>query len=98
MSNRNPFDYRHDHPVYEWQIKQQEKQNEIDELLEELRLLGRRDADDVANRLELIRIKPYGWQQKKWVKARLETMGKGYLIIGRVARKAKKTEEVSEDE
>lgn len=89
MSNRNQFDYKQDHPFYEWQIKLQQKQNEIDELLEELRLLGTKEADDVANRLELIRIKPYGWQQKKWVKARLETMGKGYLIIGRAARKAK---------
>lgn len=89
MSSRNPFDYKHDHPVYEWQIKQQQKQNEIDDLLEELRFLGTREANDVANRLELIRLKPHGWQQKKWVKARLETMGKGYLIIGRVARKAK---------
>lgn len=89
MSSRKPFDYKQDKPIYEWQVKVTQRQNEIDELLHELRLIGTAEANDVANRLELIRIKPKGWQQKKYAQARLAIMGKGYMIIGRVARKAK---------
>lgn len=98
MSSRNPFDYKNDEAIHKWQVKQQQRQNEIDELLHELRLIGTAEANDVANRLELIRIKPKGWQQKKWWQARLSIMGKGYMIIGRVARKAKEAIKQEADE
>ena len=72
-----------------WVEEQQKRQNEIDDLIQELKLIGTKEADDVRHLLELIRLKPKGMQHKLWIKARLQTMGNGYLIVRKAERKGR---------